>query len=180
MSKQQKHDKSRHKNQSRQTRGQDSNRGKSPSKDSANSKDSVNSHEEMSVDTIDPQDPKTSALPRVIEHSKLESGKGLIPMQSLVAPRKQIQVKQIHARNAKNTKRNYKVVFFDTVHTARAEVSRIEELKQSCDQLNIVIRAETQVETQDLDQLGTVYKGAAWALIHDRRVQDGWYEFPQE
>lgn len=76
--------------------------------------------------------------------------------------------------------RTYKVVFYENVAGAKNDLARLKDLAQSCDQLNIVIRsdanAETTMEDPELVTFGKVFAGAAWALIHERRVSEGWYE----
>lgn len=76
--------------------------------------------------------------------------------------------------------RSYKVIFFDNLHAAKSDLARLKDLAQSCDQLNIVIRsdanAEANMDDQELAAYGKVFAGAAWALIHERRVSEGWYE----
>ena len=44
-----------------------------------------------------------------------------------------------------------------------------------------MIRAEGNMEDPELLAIGNVkvFAGTAWALIHDRRVADGWYNEPQ-
>ena len=76
-------------------------------------------------------------------------------------------------------KRTYKVVFYDTHALARADTEQLQKLAESCDQLNIVIRAEGDMDDPQLTPYGKIFAGAAWALIHDRRVEDGWYNQPQ-
>ena len=58
-------------------------------------------------------------------------------------------------------------------------IMEIEENAKSVDQLNIVIRQEADMNIPDLLKHGKVFAGEAWALIHDRRVEDGWYEEPR-
>ncbi len=70
----------------------------------------------------------------------------------------------------------YGVVFYDNHSQAKADFARLEELAQQYDRLNIVIRAEGEMDDPDLTQYGKVFAGAAWALIHDRRVAEGWYD----
>jgi hypothetical protein len=48
-----------------------------------------------------------------------------------------------------------------------------------CDQLNVVIRAEGDMSDPELTGLSPkvkVFAGAAWALIHERRLEERWYE----
>ena len=73
---------------------------------------------------------------------------------------------------------NYGVVFFDTVQAAKDGIMEIEEQAKSVDQLNIVIRAETDMDIPELTAHGKVFAGEAWALVHDRRVEDKWYDEP--
>ena len=73
----------------------------------------------------------------------------------------------------------YGVLFFDTLQKAKDSIMEIEENAKSVDQLNIVIRAESDMEIEELTKHGKVFAGEAWALIHDRRVEDGWYDEPR-
>ena len=75
----------------------------------------------------------------------------------------------------KVTKRKYGIVFFDTLAAAKNDLPRLQEMARGFDQLNIVIRAEASMDDPELAAIGKVFAGAAWALIHDRRVTDGWY-----
>ena len=78
------------------------------------------------------------------------------------------------------SKRNYKVVFFDTIAQAKSDIDNLKQLAATCDQLNIVVRAEASMDEPDLTAVGKLFCGAAWALIHERRRDSGWYEQPQE
>ena len=75
--------------------------------------------------------------------------------------------------------RRYGILFFDTLQKAKDSIMEIEEHAKSVDQLNIVIRAESDMEIEELTKHGKVFAGEAWALIHDRRVEDGWYDEPR-
>lgn len=75
----------------------------------------------------------------------------------------------------KVAKRRYGIVFFDTLAAAKNDLPRLQEMARGYDQLNIVIRAEASMDDPELAAIGKVFAGAAWALIHDRRVADGWY-----
>lgn len=76
--------------------------------------------------------------------------------------------------------RLYKVVFFDNVASAKSDLSRLKDLAQSCDQLNIIVRSDVNAEITmadpELNAFGKVFAGAAWALIHERRISEGWYD----
>lgn len=76
--------------------------------------------------------------------------------------------------------RRYQVVFYDTHAQAREDSAQLAALKAACDQLNIVIRAEGGMDDPSLLPYGKIYAGEAWTLIHKRRVEDGWYNSPQE
>jgi hypothetical protein len=76
--------------------------------------------------------------------------------------------------------RPYGLVFFDSLHSAKANLADLKEQAAKVGQLNIVIRAEGPIEDAELSQIGKVFAGAAWTLIHERRVQDGWYDSPRE
>ena len=74
---------------------------------------------------------------------------------------------------------NYGVLFFDTTQKAIESIMEIEETAKSVDQLNIVIRQEADMHIPELASHGKIFAGEAWALIHDRRVEEGWYNEPR-
>lgn len=119
--------------------------------------------------------------PRVIQaDNPHQAVKGQIPIQSVMTPRRNIFKKQMHQRNVAAATKKYGLVFYETLQAARNDQANIANLATQYDQLNIVIRAETTVETTDLAQFGKVFTGAAWTLIHERRKQDGWYDESHE
>lgn len=71
--------------------------------------------------------------------------------------------------------RRYGVVFYDSIPAAKADLATLQSKAKEVDQLNIVIRAEADMDDAELNALGKVFAGAAWTLIHERRVSDGWY-----
>jgi len=81
----------------------------------------------------------------------------------------------------KHVLRRYAVAIFDTHQAAKAERDALVEKASAVDQLNIVIRAEGSMDDPELTSIGNVkvFAGTAWALIHDRRVADGWYNEPR-
>lgn len=40
------------------------------------------------------------------------------------------------------------------------------------------MKQEGSMEDPELVKFGKVFAGAAWALIHERREQEGWYNSP--
>lgn len=75
--------------------------------------------------------------------------------------------------------KRYGVIFFASLSEARAKIEEIKVKAQDVDQLNIVIREEADMDDPSLTPYGKVFAGEAWALIHDRRVEEGWYDKPQ-
>lgn len=71
--------------------------------------------------------------------------------------------------------RTLKVLFFKSLQEARQNLAQLEQEKSSCEQLNIVIKDEGPINDEELSRLGTVYAGEAWTLIHQRRMEEGWY-----
>lgn len=126
------------------------------------------------------QNAPQSAENRVIQAENPLTTKGQIPIQSVMVPRRNIFKKQMHQRNTTTVTKNYGLIFYETLQAARNDVAQLESLSKQYDQLNIVIRAEVTSDTSDLMQFGKVFTGAAWALIHERRKQDGWYDSPHE
>ncbi len=74
--------------------------------------------------------------------------------------------------------KRYGVVFYDTHQQAKEDSTNLLEKAREVDQLNIVIRAEGTMDDPELLQYGKLYAGEAWATIHQRRVDDGWYNEP--
>jgi len=62
---------------------------------------------------------------------------------------------------------------------AKADLEQLAIKAKEFDQLNIVVKAEGDMDDPDLTKIGKVFAGAAWTLIHERRVQDGWYNEPR-
>ncbi len=70
------------------------------------------------------------------------------------------------------------LMMFETFHEAKAAKRQILEQCASCDQLNVVIREEGNMEDAELlgiDKRVKVFAGKAWATIHERRQQEAWY-----
>lgn len=91
--------------------------------------------------------------------------------QSKPSPKPAAQYRHIPKR--------YGVVFFENFAAAKESPQDLLDKAKECDQLNIVIRAEGQMDDPELLQYGKVFAGAAWYLIHERRVAEGWYEEPR-
>lgn len=121
-----------------------------------------------------------SSEARVIQAEQPQHPRGQAAIQSVMVPRRNIFKKQMHQRNTPPATKRYGVVFYETPQSARNDLANIQELSKTYDQLNIVIRAEPTSEDPELASLGKVFAGAAWTLIHERRVQDGWYDQPHE
>ncbi|NRA45016.1 MAG: hypothetical protein HRU09_08690 [Oligoflexales bacterium] len=84
-------------------------------------------------------------------------------------------------RQRESKPKNYSVVFYDTFIAAKSDAQAIKEQCQSCDQLNLVIKAEGNMDDAELlgiDSKIKVYAGAAWTSIHERRKEEGWYDSP--
>jgi len=73
----------------------------------------------------------------------------------------------------------YGMVLYETFAQAKSDLAGIRAARAKVDQLNIVIRAEGNMEDPDLTPHGKVFAGAAWTLIHERRKADGWYDAPR-
>lgn len=78
--------------------------------------------------------------------------------------------------------RRYDMVLYDTFAAAKADHSVIAQKAQACDQLNVVIRAEGNMDDAELLGLSPkvkIFAGNAWTIIHERRKTDGWYDEPR-
>jgi hypothetical protein len=87
----------------------------------------------------------------------------------------------VSAGEFRHMSRRYGLAVYDSFAQAKSDLPRLRELEQQFDQLNIVIRAEGNMDDPELTGIGRVkvFAGAAWALIHERRRQDGWYDEPR-
>jgi hypothetical protein len=83
-------------------------------------------------------------------------------------------------RKAPPVLKRYGVVFYDNHAQAREDAATLQEKASSVDQLNIVIRAEGNMDDPELTKYGKVFAGEAWHLIHRRRVEEKWYDEPHE
>ena len=86
------------------------------------------------------------------------------------------------SKKPKYIEKKYNVLFFDSFPAAKSGTDQMKSLCQECDQLNVVIKAEGNMDDQDLlgvDPKVKIYAGEAWTLIHERRRDDGWYNAPQ-
>ena len=86
----------------------------------------------------------------------------------------------MHQRNAATEVKAYGLVFYETLQAAKNDLEKLREIASQCGQLNIVVRAEASMDDPELNSVGKLFAGAAWALIHERRKQDGWYDTPHE
>lgn len=69
----------------------------------------------------------------------------------------------------------YDVLFYKTLREAEADEPRIRTKAAAVDQFNVVVEAEDLTEDYPFADVAELYCGAAWTLIHRRRVDDGWY-----
>ena len=87
------------------------------------------------------------------------------------------------AEAPKKKLRRYDVAIYDSFHAARAAKTEIQEKCRNCDQFNLVIKAEGNMDDPELleiDQKVKVFAGTAWTTIHERRIEDDWYKELQE
>ena len=81
----------------------------------------------------------------------------------------------------RHTSQRYGVAIYESFAAAKADKDTIAAKAKDVDQFNLVIRAEGNMDDPDLLALGPikVFAGSAWTLIHERRIQDGWYDSPR-
>ncbi len=65
------------------------------------------------------------------------------------------------------------VYFFDTFANAKKILEQKFSKRPSLDEIQVVIKQEGNMEDPELQKYGRVYAGAAWYIIHERRVADG-------
>lgn len=75
--------------------------------------------------------------------------------------------------------KNFAVLFYETFPEAKSHEADIAKACAEVAQLNLVIRAEGDMDDPQL--LGIhpkvkIFAGAAWWLIHERRVAENWYD----
>ena len=71
-------------------------------------------------------------------------------------------------------------MFFDTLDKAKTDLEKIKAKLTEYDQLNVIVRHEANMDDPEFALDGIkLFAGTAWALIHERRVEDGWYKIPQ-
>ncbi len=77
--------------------------------------------------------------------------------------------------------RRYGVGIYESFAAAKADKEAITARAKEVDQFNLVIRAEGNMDDPELLALGPIkiFAGSAWTLIHERRIQDGWYDSPR-
>lgn len=77
-------------------------------------------------------------------------------------------------------KKNIHVVFFDTFNQAKTSKDKIKSSCSGCDQLNLVIHEEGNMDDPELfniDKKIKVYAGEAWTTIHKKmRLEQGYYQ----
>ncbi len=74
--------------------------------------------------------------------------------------------------------KKYSLLAFDTFAQAKQAKDELLQACQGCDQLNVLVREEGNMDDPELLQVHSkikVFAGAAWTLIHERRLADGWY-----
>ena len=84
-------------------------------------------------------------------------------------------------KNKENSVVDYKkigIIFFQDFKQARFNSDQLKVYCNSCDQLNVVIEQEGDMDDSSLLSLHPkikVYAGEAWTVIHRRRIDEGWY-----
>ena len=81
--------------------------------------------------------------------------------------------------NAPDPKKNFHILFYDTFPAAKADSEKINSLCTLYDQVNLAIKAEGNMDDPELLGINPrvkVYAGAAWYLIHERRMEENWYQ----
>ena len=80
-------------------------------------------------------------------------------------------------------KKKYKLLLYETFKAAKEDSQNITSVSGQCDQLNVCIREEGNMDDPELSALGSqvkVFAGQAWTTVHERRSEDGWYDELQE
>jgi hypothetical protein len=109
-----------------------------------------------------------------VSHGKFSFQSAIQPRRTLSRPPKEPIV------SSGDTFKRYQVIFYDSLAQAKSDLENLRTLASQCDQLNIVVRAEASMDDPELTSIGKLFCGAAWALIHERRRDAGWYEQSHE
>lgn len=127
---------------------------------------------------VNHEDPRRNGPPRKKKKRKSGSANGQAPGQKTAAP----AVPQIdYSEYRPAPTRRYAVKMFDTFVEAKSHLADIKSACQGCDQLNVVIKMEgdmTDPELLGVDPKVKLFAGAAWWLIHERRLEEKWFEAP--
>lgn len=81
-------------------------------------------------------------------------------------------------RRSETPPKHYGILQFESFKEAKEKLDQIKERQSQVDLLNIVIKQEGDMNDPELTNYGRVYAGAAWSDIHQRRLDEGWYEKP--
>lgn len=136
---------------------------------------------ESSSQRSNPPSPRSQMISNDQQHPPSLRPHGKTSFPSITQPRKNVarplsegaseSAVSVHPKS-----KQYRVIFFDTVAQAKADLVNLRDLAGQCDQLNIVVRAEGTMDDHDLNTVGRLFCGAAWTLIHERRKAEGWYD----
>ena len=74
--------------------------------------------------------------------------------------------------------KKYGVIIYESFAAAKSDLATLAEKTKQYDQFNIVIRQEGNMDDPDLTPYGRIFAGAAWTLINERRIAEGWYDTP--
>ena len=87
--------------------------------------------------------------------------------------------KSLEAKRRLKKAKKIAVIFFDTPQKAMQQVEILQKLCETCDQLNVVIEEESDMDNPRILSIHRkikLYAGAAWFLVHQRRQEEGWYK----
>ncbi len=111
---------------------------------------------------------------------KEEPGERRVNAESLNLMELPPEVKSQNHPEERSPNKKYGVIFYDSFNHAKNDFANLQDKKNNFDQINIVIKEDGNMEDADLLKFGKVYSGAAWYLVHERRVQENWYNSPHE
>lgn len=71
------------------------------------------------------------------------------------------------------------VEIFDSFRDAKQNHDKIKAGCAGVDQFNVVIREEGNMDDPEIlgiDAKVRIFAGVAWTTIHERRIEEGWYQ----